>query len=91
MSENIIHIDNNTLIFKCPHCSLYVEVKIKYLNCKIFRHAFYKSNMNQINPHTPEDECNKLLQHDLVYGCAKPFMILLDDLNNYIVVKCGYI
>lgn len=88
--EMEIEVDNNNLIFKCIHCEDYVIVAITELNCCIFRHGTYKSNMQQVNPHAPQSECNRLSENGLVYGCCKPFRIHKKD-GNYYVEKCGYI
>ena len=73
------------LIIICPHCNEYIE--ILEINCRIFRHAVYKSNYQQINPHSPKEVCIKLKEDDLIYGCGKPFMIKEDN----IVEICDYI
>lgn len=77
------------MIIKCPHCDDFIE--IIELNCKIFRHAVYKNNMIQINPHASKDECDNLRSKDLIYGCARPFKI--DDTNkeNIKAIICDYI
>jgi len=59
------------MIVKCPHCFLFVE--IIELNCKIFRHGVYKDTVQQMDPHTPKDICDKVV--NLIYGCGKPFKI----------------
>jgi hypothetical protein len=57
----------------CPHCAC--EIWIEELNCRIFRHAVYISNMEPIPPHSSQLECERLVAESLVYGCAKPFRI----------------
>ena len=59
--------------FLCPWCNGDIEVKESELNCKIFRHAIYKSTQEPINPHSPKHECEDLITKGNVYGCAKPF------------------
>ena len=46
------------------------------INCGIFRHAVYKSNLMQIPPHENKINCDKLIADEMVYGCAKPFQII---------------
>lgn len=75
-------------IVNCPHCL--EEVFIESLNCGIFRHAVYKSNLEPIPPHHSEADCLALIAGDLVYGCAKPFQIVISD-NVPMVQKCDYI
>jgi hypothetical protein len=71
-------------IVQCPHCKDFVW--IEQLNCRIFRHACYKNGV-PIPPHASKEECESLLEKQLVYGCTKPFQILLDGS----VVECDYI
>lgn len=82
--------ENNILIFECPHCFEAVIVYIEELNCKIFRHGLYKNNLKQIDPHLPKNQCDKLFNLSLVYGCAKPFQIIIQN-GKYYVDKCDYI
>ncbi len=67
----------------CPHCN--GEIIIIELNCKIFRHACFKDG-KQLNPHASKEECDRVINEGLVYGCAKPFQII-----NGKAVKCDYI
>ena len=71
--------DGTFLTFKCPYedCKLYIEVAKKELNCKIFRHGVLKNNNKQINPHSSKQICDNLSQQNSVYGCTKPFKIIL--------------
>jgi hypothetical protein len=55
----------------CPHCGEYAIVE--EINCTIFRHAVYKTNLQPINPHATKEECERLLENGEIYGCAKPF------------------
>lgn len=88
MKVNII--DNNILLFNCPHCKELIQVNIKDLNCHIFRHAVYKNSGKQINPHSCKEKCDALVKKNLVFGCAKPFRI--DKIGeNFIVNICDYI
>ena len=70
--------------FKCPHCS--GEIQILAINCNVFRHAQYKSNGEQINPHASKEVCDLLIKEGLVNGCAKPFQII-----NGTITKCDYV
>ena len=52
----------------------------------------------QINPHSPQAHCERLVNQGLVYGCGKPFQLvpgkrLLADGSRIMesVKKCGYI
>jgi hypothetical protein len=57
----------------CPHCGIAVEVV--ELNCRIFRCGILKATFTQISPHLPKEECDTLVEHNLIYGCGKPFRI----------------
>jgi hypothetical protein len=82
MAENVI--------VKCPHCNLMIFVYLKEFNCRIFRHGIYKHNLQQIDPHLPKVECDRLKANDLIIGCGKPFM-LVDTTRETIAVKCDYV
>ena len=75
------------MIIKCHHCDC--EILISKINCKIFRHGVYKNNFKQIKPHLDKDSCDKLIQNNLIYGCGKPFELILNN-NQYIAIKCDY-
>ena len=76
------------LIIVCPHCQ--ELVLIEQLNCKIFRHAMFKTTGQQIDPHSPKEVCDELVNENKVYGCGKPFLIIEED-GNYIAIICDYI
>ena len=76
--------------FTCPHCKMYIQVYKKDFNCKIFRCGIYKKNYKQIDPHMKKEECDKLFKNELIYGCGKPFKIILKK-NGIEVIKCDYI
>ena len=68
----------------CPHCKEYVLILQE--NCGIFRHAALKSTGEQIDPHTPQAECERLVREGLIIGCGRPFRIRLSG-----AVPCDYI
>ena len=74
-------------LYFCPHCHAPVLVNPKEMNCRIFRHGAHKHTYQQIHPHAPQSECDRLVREDVIIGCGKPFQILLNDT----VVKCEYI
>ena len=78
------------IILKCPHCNEYVLIYENEFNCKIFRHAYYKDTLKQIDPHMKKEECIRLFEEDKIYGCGKPFK-LIERNNEYILEKCDYI
>ncbi len=79
-------MSHRILNFNCPWCNGNIEVKESELNCKIFRHAIYKTTHQQINPHAPKHECEDLVSKGKVYGCAKQFKVITTE-NGYEVEK----
>lgn len=59
---------------QCPHCKDWIW--IEQINCGIFRHAVFKHNLQQIPPHSSEQDCLNFIQQDMIYGCGKPFQIV---------------
>ena len=82
--------NNQFYIFSCPHCSQQIEVQKNKLNCRIFRCGILKSNFKQIGPHTKKEECDRLKEQDLIFGCSKPFKFITTNGINSIEI-CGYI
>jgi hypothetical protein len=75
-------------IVVCPHCSNLII--IEKINCAIFRHGIFKENGNQIDPHSSKDLCEYYIKQNIIYGCGKPFRIIL--LNNQLQTEiCDYI
>jgi len=85
-----LHDDGNSWNFLCPHCDQYAEVPKQQVNCRIFRHAVYKHNLRWINPHSSKELCDKLIDTEQVYGCAKPIRFRFTSTVNYVEI-CGYI
>lgn len=77
-------------IVKCPHCDGEVIIAKHEINCGIFRHGVLKSNNQPIHPHLPKIQCERLVKRDLIYGCGKPFKIILSDDKIHIEI-CDYI
>jgi len=76
-------------IITCPNCDDILI--ISELNCCIFRHGIFKSTNQQIDPHLSEENCKKLIESNQIYGCSKPFQIIVQDDKTWIVQKCDYI
>jgi len=70
--------------YQCPHCDGYFTVE--KMNCGIFRHGISKTSGHQINPHTPKEDCERMIKEDLIWGCGRPFQW---DGRKFII--CGYI
>lgn len=85
-----VELDGDFYIFQCPHCNCYIQCHKNDIACTIFRHAVYKNTFQQINPHTPKQECDRLFQNGLVFGCGKPFKFHYSSAGNYIAT-CEYL
>jgi hypothetical protein len=49
-----------------------------------------KANMDQVNPHASQAECERLLAADAVHGCAKPFKLVVSADGSYTPIKWQY-
>jgi hypothetical protein len=81
----------NDILVTCPHCK--EDVLIEQLNCLIFRHGVMKTTGEQIDPHASKETCNNLITNHLIYGCGKPFKVIVkrEDSTTYIAEVCDYI
>ena len=52
--------------------------------------VFLKKNGKQINPHADKELCDYYVRENKIYGCGKPFRIILVD-NNFQTEICDYI
>jgi hypothetical protein len=77
------------IIVQCPHCGC--DVVIEQLNCKIFRHGIFKKDGKQINPHASKEDCDMYIEKELIFGCGKPFRVVLYEDNTYKAEICDYI
>lgn len=90
----VVRVDTlRAYMFECPHCGGIVLVPYGSVNCQIFRHAVLKRTLQQINPHAPRDECERLVAQDAIFGCGKPFRISrgAGDTDWTVVDECDYI
>ncbi len=78
------------IIISCPHCDKNILIMENEINCAIFRHGSYKKNLQQMNPHEKKEECDRLAQENLIYGCGKPFRLIKEE-NIYKAIICDYI
>ena len=78
------------IIKKCPHCEHIVMLPLLELNCKIYRHGVYKQTLLQIDPHMNRVDCDRLFREGLIYGCGKPFKIIMEE-DKYKIEKCKYL
>ena len=75
-------------ILVCPHCNQLII--IEKINCAIFRHGIFKESGKQVDPHSSKDLCEYYIREKIIYGCGKPFRVIL--LNNEIKTEiCDYI
>jgi len=75
----------------CPHCNILILIYKNEINCSIFRHGVMKNNMQQIDPHLPKEECDRLAKDGLIIGCGKPFRLVTNKEEEYTAIKCDYI
>lgn len=83
------NLEDKAFTFLCPHCDILVQVLHHETNCRIFRHGVYIENGQQMNPHSPKEECDRLLTENKIIGCGKPFIIYLT--SEPYVEPCDYI
>jgi len=76
-------------IITCPHCN--DMIIISELNCCIFRHGVNIKTNEQIDPHSSKDICDSLFETGQIYGCGKPFQIIILENGSWIIQKCDYI
>jgi hypothetical protein len=88
----IQNINEEYYIFECPHCGATIQVMSAEVNCQIFRHGVIKNTGEQVNPHASKEECEKLVEMNLAYGCCKPFKLFRGN-NGLIeyIEKCDWI
>ena len=70
------------MLVECPNCDILIE--IMEVNCGIFRCGVYKENGEQIPPHLPKEECDKI--KNKIWGCSLPFKYEQGK-----VIPCDYI
>ena len=75
-------------VIECPNCGISIEVL--EINCRIFRCGVLKENMQQIPPHSSKEECDNFVKEDLIYGCGKPFQLVMIE-NEWKPIICDYI
>lgn len=89
--RNMSNTENDDVpTVSCPHCENLVV--IDKINCGIFRHGIVKATGKQINPHASKEICDHYAANDLIYGCGKPFRIIVDTNSNKLTaIVCEYI
>jgi hypothetical protein len=61
------------------------------IKCAIFRHGIYNDSLEPIDPHTPKNICEKLVEEKKIYGCGKPFQLFIDVSGQPFTQECDYI
>ena len=76
---------SKTIIIDFTFLDFFNSVKIGVLNVQRC-----KNNRKQIEPHSSKELCDHYIRHKLIYGCGKPFQIIIND-DNFIIEICDYI
>ena len=79
----------NDIVVSCPHCK--DHILIEKLNCCIFRHGAFINNGQQIPPHSTKEVCDSFVSNNMIYGCGKPFRVIINDKKEYVAIICDYI
>lgn len=82
-------MNNTNFVIECPHCKEFVLIEVT--NCCIFRHGVLKETGIQIDPHSSLELCTHYVDNNKIYGCGKPFQLVLNDKQEVVAVVCGYI
>lgn len=72
-------------LISCPNCQ--IPIYIESISCMIFRCGVFRTNGEQINPHSSQNECEFYVNNKLIYGCGSPFKY--DGINAPVI--CDYI
>lgn len=78
----------NDPILICPNCGEFII--IHQINCGIFRHGVFIKDGTQIEPHSSKEICEYYTKNNLIYGCGKPFQIIIEN-NKIKIFNCDYI
>jgi len=65
--------EDQAFTWECPHCDQLIQCLRTEINCAVYRHSVDLETGQQINPHLPKEECDRLIEEGRVYGCCKPF------------------
>jgi hypothetical protein len=74
---------SDPLLVNCPHCQQLIHVE--QINCAIFRCGVEKQTGQQIPPHLPKPECDRLASENRIYGRKrmvwKPLYVITFELR----------
>jgi hypothetical protein len=82
-------MNESNFVVECPHCNEFVL--IEKTNCRIFRHGVLKATGAQIDPHSSIELCTYYINTNKIFGCGKPFQLVLNDKQEVVAVICEYI
>jgi hypothetical protein len=85
-----VTLEGDDYVITCPQCNVPTMVRKSEINCLIFRHAVFRSNLKPIDPHSSKKICDDLIANKKIYGCGKPFQLIWNDSKLY-SIKCDYI
>jgi hypothetical protein len=68
------------IMLECPHCGGIIIVDPAHINCAIFRHATFKYNGAQVDPHAKKEVCDHLVSTNQVIGCCRPFRMVQESI-----------
>ena len=67
------------------------EKKIKNIRVPVLNfESILKIDYKQINPHCSKEECDTYIENNLIFGCGKPFRVIMDG-SEYKTEICDYI
>jgi len=89
MDEVVFNREDNTYTFNCIYCRVSIQLFANEIACGIFRCGIYKNSYQNINPHMPKIECDRLYAEGLIFGCGKPFRFVYE--NPCRIEQCDYI
>ena len=60
----------------CPHCGLLAHVRSGEADKGVLYHGIIKKNGHRLANNLPADWYQYIRDNDIVYGCAKPFILV---------------
>jgi hypothetical protein len=85
-------MNDDSILLNCPHCQQFFFVQKEEIKCAIFRHGIYIHNLEPIDPHLSKQKCQELVEQNKIYGCGKPFQMVMDSSGkNFYTQVCDYI
>jgi|688.fasta_scaffold242740_2 hypothetical protein len=84
-SGDVVRVDG-VYYFACPHCG--ATIAVVDIACGIFRCGLLKEGKGEtpVPPHADKATCDRLVQQNKVWGCARPFKF-----DGHRATACGYV